>query len=175
MRLIAGDGFVVRALLADDVPLLVRWRADARVAAWFGERPDEAAFRAKYLGNDERAHITHAVAERDGEPVGYVQWYPCQAEYLAAAGLTAADGAWAFDLYLAPDRQDAGLGARLVRLVAAHLAGTVAARVLIDPEAGNARAVRAYEKAGFRAVRPLPSYAERHGVRRDHVLMEWAG
>jgi aminoglycoside 6'-N-acetyltransferase len=173
MTLVAGDGFVLRPFTGDDVPLLARWRSDQRVLRWVGGPVDAGEIRAKYVGNPARAHITHAIAERDGEPVGFVQWYPCQAGYLAAAGLTADDGAWALDVYLDPERHDAGLGSRLVSLVAAHLAATVARRVLIDPEAANARAVRAYEKAGFRVVRPLPSYSVREGVRRDNVLLEW--
>jgi aminoglycoside 6'-N-acetyltransferase len=145
------------------------------VADWVEGPTDEAGVRARYVGNPARAFITHAVVEHEGEPVAFVQWYPCPPSYLAAARLTEDDGAWALDLHVAPEHQDRGLGSRLVRLVAGHLAATVARRVLIDPEAANARAVRAYEKAGFRTVRPLPSYAEREGVRRDHLLMEWAG
>jgi ribosomal protein S18 acetylase RimI-like enzyme len=171
----AGDGFVLRLFTEGDVPLLARWRSDLRIACWIGGPGDEEAIRAKYVANPARAHITHAIAERDGEPVGYVQWYPCQAEYLAAAGLTGEDDVWALDLYLAPEHHDSGLGSRLVRVVAGHLAATVARRVLIDPEAANARAVRAYEKAGFRVVRPLPSYSVREGVTRDNVLLEWQG
>lgn len=175
MTPVAGDGFVLRLMTGDDVPLLARWRSDPRVACWIEGPADEDGIRAKYVGNPARAHITHAIAERDGEPVGYVQWYPCQAGYLAAAGLTGEDGVWALDVYLAPEHHDAGLGSRLLRLVASHLAGTVARRVLVDPEAANARAVRAYEKAGFLVVRPLPSYSVHDGVARDNVLMEWEG
>ncbi|HWL34758.1 MAG TPA: GNAT family N-acetyltransferase [Frankiaceae bacterium] len=175
MTLLAGDGFVLRLLTGADVPMLARWRSDPRVSRWVEGPADEEGVRAKYVANPARAHITHAVAERDGEPVGYVQWYPCPPEYLAAAGLTGEEGVWALDVHLAPERHDAGLGSRLVRLVASHLAATVARRVLIDPEAGNARAVRAYEKAGFRVVRPLPSYSVREGVARDNVLMAWEG
>jgi aminoglycoside 6'-N-acetyltransferase len=173
----AGDGFVLRPFGPADVPLLARWRRDPAVVAWYGaDAPtDEESLAAKYVGNPARAHITHAVAEHLGEPAGFVQWYACQPPYLAAAGLPADDGAWAIDLHLAPELIGGGLGSRLVRLVAAHLTAGGVPRVLIDPEAANARAIRAYEKAGFVRVRDLPAYSTRDGVRRDHLLLEWRG
>lgn len=145
----AGDGFVVRELTGDDVPLLTRWRADERIATWWQDSPaDEAGVRAKYVGNPERAHITHAIAERDGLPVGYVQWY--------AAPAVGGEGAWAIDVHVAPELIGSGLGSRLVRLVARRLLDTVAERVVIDPAPRNTRAIRAYEKAGFVALRETP-------------------
>ena len=148
MTLLAGDGLVVRALAGDDVPLLARWRADERIETWWEGPTDEAGVRAKYVGNAERAHITHAVAERDGVPVGYVQWY--------AAPEVGGVGAWAVDVHVDPDLIGSGVGSRLVRLVARHLRATVAERVVIDPAPHNARAIRAYEKAGFVALRETP-------------------
>ena len=149
MTLLDGDGFVVRALTGDDVALLARWRADERIASWWHNSPtDEAGVRAKYVGNPERAHITHAIAERDGVPVGYVQWY--------AAPAVGGEGAWAIDVHVTPELIGSGLGSRLVRLVARHLRATVAESVVIDPAPHNARAIRAYEKAGFVALRETP-------------------
>lgn len=168
-----GDGLAVRPLAGADIPLLARWRADPRVAEWYEGPRDEDGLRAKYVGNPARAHIAHAVVDQGGQPVGYVQWYPCPPEYLAGAGAAGEDGVWALDLHLAPEQIGSGLGPRIARLVAERLAATVARRVLIDPEAGNARAVRAYEKAGFAALRVLPGHVERAGERRDTLLMEW--
>jgi aminoglycoside 6'-N-acetyltransferase len=168
----AGDGFVLRLLTPDDAELLAEWRRHPDVRAWYEATDDAAAIRERYFAPD-RAYVTHTIAERDGEPVGYVQWYACEPEYLAAAHLTGEEGVWAFDMHLAPDRIGSGLGPRLARLVAEHLAATVARRVVIDPEQANTRAVRTYEKAGFRTVRVMPAYDTRAGVARDHLLMEW--
>jgi aminoglycoside 6'-N-acetyltransferase len=123
-----------------------------------------------------REHITQAIAERDGGPVAYLQWYPCEEEYLAAAHLTGEPDVWAIDMHLAPELVGSGLGAPLVRAVAAHLRATVARRAVIDPEVLNVRAIRAYEKAGFVTVRVMPDYCTREdGSTRDNLLMEWRG
>jgi aminoglycoside 6'-N-acetyltransferase len=174
VTLVEGDGFVVRTLTPDDAELLAAWRRHPDVRAWYEATDDAAAIRERYFA-PERAYVTHALAERDGVPVGYAQWYPCEPEYLAAAGLVGEQGVWALDTHLAPERIGGGLGSRLVRLLVAHLVATGAERVVIDPECANARAIRAYEKAGFRPVRVMPDYDTRAGVVRDHLLMEWTG
>lgn len=174
MTIAAGGGLVLRALADGDVPLLARWRADPRVAEWYEGPRDEASVRAKYLGDPARAHVTHALAEREGVPVGYAQWYALDAAALAAAGEPPGEGVAGIDLHVDPDLIGQGVGTALVRLVARHLVASGARRVLIDPETANTRAIRSYEKAGFRALRVLPAFSERAGERRDNLLMEWS-
>ena len=51
--------------------------------------------------------------------------------------------------------------------------GPGAIRVITDPIVENLRAVRCYEKAGFRKVRVLPAHEALDGVKRDSWLMEF--
>ncbi len=52
-----------------------------------------------------------------------------------------------------PDMLDRGHGSAFIRVFAERLLANGTPRVVIDPDPTNARAIRAYEKAGFRGDR----------------------
>ncbi len=76
---------------------------------------------------------------------------------------------------LHPDAHGRGLGQEAIRLVARHLFEDRGHhRIVIDPNAANARAIHAYEKVGFRPVGVLRDY-EWHasqGGWSDGLLMD---
>lgn len=45
--------------------------------------------------------------------------------------------------------------------------------VILDPRKNNLRAVRAYQKAGFKIIKELPEHELHEGKKEDCVLMEW--
>jgi RimJ/RimL family protein N-acetyltransferase len=47
--------------------------------------------------------------------------------------------------------------------------------VTLDPLTTNARAIRAYEKAGFRTIKILPVHERHDGKKLDCFLMEYRG
>lgn len=64
-----------------------------------------------------------------------------------------------------PSLVDCGHGSAFVEALVADLFGAGAPRVITDPNPRNARAVRAYEKAGFRAL------DDRRTIAGDALLM----
>ena len=78
------------------------------------------------------------------------------------------------DLFITTARQGNGLGTEAISLVTRELFEAWGHhRVTIDPSAGNARAIRAYEKVGFRRVGVLRQYERgRDGTFHDGLLME---
>ena len=83
------------------------------------------------------------------------------------------EGVFGVDLFIGePDLWDRGIGTRAVKVLVEYLLGEIgAARVVIDPAVTNARAVRCYEKSGFRRVKLLPRHELHEGTRRDCWLM----
>jgi aminoglycoside 6'-N-acetyltransferase len=72
------------------------------------------------------------------------------------------------DIFLAPDHQDRGLGTEAMRAVVRHLIEDRGHhRITLGTSVDNARAIRVYEKVGFRKVGVL-----RKAV-RSHVTGEW--
>lgn len=172
------DDLALRRLTPADAPLLAKWLSDPRVLEYYEGRDhpfDEAAIRAKFIARNESA-ITQCVVLHQGAPLGYVQFYPLDAADLAEYAYPPGLRAFGMDLFIGePEQWGRGLGTRLVAGVVGHLiAAHGAQRVTLDPHVDNPRAIRCYEKAGFRIVRLLPRHELHEGKWRDCWLMERA-
>ena len=102
--------------------------------------------------------------EAAGELVGAIQAWEENDEEFRHAGI---------DLFLDDARQGAGIGPAAIGMVVDTLRERGHHRLTIDPAAANHRAVRAYEKAGFRRVGVLRRYQRMpDGSWADGLLME---
>ncbi|NEB78310.1 GNAT family N-acetyltransferase [Streptomyces sp. SID14478] len=126
----------------DDVDLLAQWFASPDFVEHWGGVPlsrDEVA--QKYAGRRPRVGSFLVWEQRTNTPVGYAQYWH---------GGVAEGG---IDMVLGPQARGRGLGPDAARALLAHLCGTLGwRRVTVDPARGNVRAVRAWQKAGFRQV-----------------------
>ena len=178
---VAGDGdLTIRRLRNDpeDLGLLVRWRAMPHVRAWWDpdEPPPGPGEVAATYG--ERTHpsspTTPCIIELDGRPVGYVQCYRWAsfAEEARAMDVEFDDRTFGLDVLIGePDAL--GVGSRAVDLLCRHLERELdASWIALTTEVGNARAQRAYEKAGFVKVREVLDLDTRDGERARCFLME---
>jgi aminoglycoside 6'-N-acetyltransferase len=175
---VASDGGLVVRPLRDvdaDYGLLAAWLSDPAVLEWYEGRDqvfDEARVRAEFAPRVlEQEQVRPCIIELDGRPAGYLQYYPVAdpADY----ELDAADDAWAFDLFIGrPGLWGTGLGSRVLRLMSAFVFATCGARrIVIDPRVDNPRAIRAYEKSGFRRAKVLVGHEAHEGEMRDCWLM----
>jgi RimJ/RimL family protein N-acetyltransferase len=144
-----------RPLAQTDLPLLHEWLGLPHVAEWWGPPPSAVQVDQKFgplIGNESttRPYITLG----DGAPIGYIQSY---------VAMGSGDGWWpdeqdpgvrGIDQFLAHSNQlGRGLGAAMVRAFVQRLfCDPAVTRIQTDPSPGNWRAIRCYEKAGFRAV-----------------------
>ena len=78
------------------------------------------------------------------------------------------------DIFLASECHGQGLGADAVRTLARHLFGERGHhRVTIDPAAANERAIRCYERVGFRRVGIMRRYwRDPGGEWQDGLLLD---
>lgn len=129
-----------------DLPLLLRWFSEPHVRVWWG--PPEEELAAVVKGLDEGGFAMW-IASAKGVPFAYVQdGPPEQAEEPYYAG--APSGWRAVDVLIgSPAHLGRGLAAPMMRAFAAHAEGRGFAGLLIDPDAANEPAVRAYRRAGF--------------------------
>lgn len=162
---------------AEEYARMVRWLSDPLVLEWYEgrDRPhDLGMVLATYGPGGEHAHagVHQAIIEQEGVAAGYLQYYPVSDA--AAYGIADAANAWAVDLFIGePAHWSRGIGSAVLAALAGHLFTTEgAARVLIDPRVVNERAIRAYEKAGFRKVKVLRDHEEHEGRRWDNWLMD---
>jgi aminoglycoside 6'-N-acetyltransferase len=161
MAELRGERVLLRPLTAEDVPKVAAIQAQPGVASRWGE-PDEEELRGKAAGTDE---CTAFAIEQDGEVVGLIQYHEEDDPMYRHAGI---------DLFLSEDVHGRGLGTDAVRTLAIHLVQDRGHhRLVIDPAADNAPAIRAYEKAGFRPVGVMRRYERSpDGEWHDGLLMD---
>ena len=103
----------------------------------------------------------------DGEVVGYMQFAEERQEEFRHADV---------DIFLGPDHQGRGLGGEAMRAMLRHLIdGRGHHRVTLSTAPDNARAIRSYERVGFRAVGLMrkASLNRVSGEWVDELLMEY--
>ena len=158
---LGGERVVLRPATPDDVARLVPILGDPSVARWW-TAPSAAGAAADWLADDG---LLKLIIEVDGNVVGSLQIdEEMDPDYRHAS----------IDLFLAPTAQDQGLGPDAIRTAARHLVEVRGHhRITIDPSAANKRAIRAYEKVGFRAVGVMRAYERGpDGAWHDNLLMD---
>ena len=155
----------------DDLPLLAQWLALPHWRDWWdGDSEAELDhIRDMIRGRDSTRPFLFRL---DGRPVGYIQaWRIADARVepwlsLAPWVMDLPDDAVGVDLSIGPAALlSQGLGSRALAAFVALLRAEGRRTIVIDPDPSNRRAIRAYEKAGFR---PIPELVGRTG---DCLLM----
>ncbi len=133
----------LRPLREGDEAELRRIHSTPEVARWW-DLPEEG-----FPWRDE-PEATRLTIELDGAVAGMIQF---------SEELTPRYRHASIDLFLDPALHSRGLGTEAVRLIVRHLIEERGHhRLTIDPATANAAAIRAYEKAGFRAVGVMRRY-----------------
>ena len=152
----------LRSATTSDIHDLARIRATPEVVRWWRGGDDMAAAVAEDLAEEGTETF---VIEHDGRVAGAIQWSAEDEPDYRHAGI---------DIYLDPALHRRGLGADAVRTLARHLiADHGHHRLVIDPAADNAAAIRCYSKVGFRPVGVMRRYERGvDGTWHDALLMD---
>jgi RimJ/RimL family protein N-acetyltransferase len=146
--------FTFRPLVIADLELLHDWVNRPHVAEWWDGPMTFEQVRDHYTPDIESPFISPMIAYLEGEPIGFIQWYDVMGVAPGWWDYETDPGARGCDQFLADgSRLNQGLGSQMVRQFVAHLFSDPAVtKVQTDPSPENGRAIRAYEKAGFRRV-----------------------
>jgi len=161
MTLLYGTTVTLRPVTEADVERLTAILAQTEVAQWWPGY-DEARVRRELV---ESAYITAFTIGVGGELVGCAQYHEEPARNYRYATI---------DVFLDPAWHGKGLGTDAVRTLARHLCYDKGHhRLAIDPAADNVKAIRAYQRVGFRPVGVMRQY-ERNaaGEWQDGLLMD---
>jgi aminoglycoside 6'-N-acetyltransferase len=145
-----------------DAPVLAAILAEPEVACWWGYADPVSVVAAGLRGDDESVLL---VVEAAGQVMGGIQYHEEHDPMYRHAGI---------DIYLSARGQGQGLGTEAVGLLARFLCEQRGHhRLTIDPAAANHRAIRCYEKVGFRPVGVLRQYERGpDGQFHDGLLMD---
>jgi aminoglycoside 6'-N-acetyltransferase len=135
-----------------DLPLVHRWLAMPHVAEWWGNPDEQFALVREDLEQPDMDQFIVSIADH---PFAYLQCYDPTA--WPEGGLGAHPrGSRGVDQFIGdPVMIERSHGSAFIRAFVDGLFLTGTPRVLTDPDPRNARAIRAYEKAGFRQDREV--------------------
>jgi RimJ/RimL family protein N-acetyltransferase len=142
------------------VLMLAQWLSCGEALRWYaqGRVPTEEELASKYLNPDRANRTKHFVSSLDGVPVGFLQYYRIAAYPEYADRIQAGPGDYGIDLFIGvPDAIGRGVGTMIVKTALASLVFTNAdaARCVLGPSPENLRAIRCFEKCGFRHTRTV--------------------
>ncbi|MFL6180150.1 MAG: GNAT family N-acetyltransferase [Actinomycetes bacterium] len=154
-----GDRLRLLPVQPDDVERLKEIRYSPSVHRWWGS----VEAQSWPFDDPETEMRSMWVADR---LVGFIQWYENDDERYRHAGI---------DLFVEESAQGQGLGRQAITLVMRHLVARGHHRVVIDPAAGNQRAIACYRACGFVPVGVMRRYerdVDGEGW-HDGLLMEY--
>ncbi len=137
-----------RTLTSKDLPLVARWLHEPHVAEWWGD-PAESLAEIEEAMDDIATEAL--IVELHGKPIAYLQSYdphleddhPYRDQPFGTLGIDLSIGD--------PMLVGIGHGSAIIGQFVEELFAEGTPRVIIDPDPANLRAIRAYEKAGFKA------------------------
>ena len=137
-----------RSVADEDLPMLARWLTEPHNEERWGAVSESLAEIREAMDSVETEPL---IVELRGRPIAYIQSYdphledghPYRDQPFGALGMDISIGS--------PELIGKGHGSEIVRQFTDMLFDEGCPRVVIDPHPDNLRAIRAYEKAGFRA------------------------
>ena len=137
--------YVFRAMTAADLPTIERWLGTPHVRDWWGD-PDEQF--ALVSGDLDEPAMDQFIVLAGNRPFGYLQCYRLTAWNTGFGPQP--EGTRGIDQFIGEGDMIAhGHGSAFIRAFVDEQLRNGLPRIVTDPDPLNARAVRAYEKAGF--------------------------
>jgi aminoglycoside 6'-N-acetyltransferase len=160
--ILAGERVTLRPGTPADADTLRDILAEPSVSRWWGEPDSREDIAADLSVTGDTVLL---VIEVDQEVAGGIQYFEESDPAYRHAGI---------DLFLAERFQGRGLGVDAIRTLARFLIDVRGHhRLTIDPAATNERAIRSYEKVGFRRVGTMRKYERApDGTFHDGLLLD---
>lgn len=177
MILVESRNLKIRLLESKDALQISRWLSDPRVLEYYEGRDsphDLELVRKHYY--EEKGENTSCIIQYKYKDIGYVQYYLLDKEDWKDYGYLYNPGKiYGMDQFIGePDYWNKGIGTELVQTMTAYLVNEKQAhRIVMDPQAWNHRAIKIYEKCGFKKKKLLPKHEWHEGEYRDCWLMEY--
>ena len=169
------DHLKVRELQKKDNILLSKWLSDPLVLEFYEGRDNSFNVEKvnKEFYNDDR-DVTRCIVMYEEVSIGYIQYYLVNAA-TSSISVEHDEVVYGLDQFIGESTYcNMGIGTQLVTSMVDFLVEQKHAdKVMMDPQINNKRAIRCYEKCGFKKIRMLPQHEWHEGAYRDCWLMEY--
>ena len=165
-------------MVPEDAPVLLKWMTDMCVLEFYegrDKRYTEELIQEDFFEEDDE-FVMKVILEYDRKPIGYGQIYELTGEHFEEYEYdNRNEKVYGTDQFIGePDYWNRGIGTEYLKLVLKFLREEKHAdAVIMDPHQDNVRAIKCYQKVGFRIIRSLPKHELHEGRMRDCYLMEY--
>lgn len=145
--------FFFKPLQEKHIPLMYLWTQQAHVAEWWHDRKDFPSFITKYRAKIEHPYKFPFIIECNNRAIGYIETY--FADKIGGGWwLDQPAGTCGIDIFIGElGYVGKGFGSTLLKQIVYKLfQDQLVKKIIIDPAPDNIRAVRCYEKVGFKRV-----------------------
>ena len=176
MKIILDNDICIRLLTKQDQKFLLKWLTDKRVLNfWEGENTVFDLNRINVDFYTEEDGLIRTIIEYKRQPIGYCQMYILDNEAIEEYNYeNKTKNVYGADQFIGePELWGKGIGTDFMRLIISYLFNKKCAdAIILDPHADNKRAIRCYEKVGFKIIKFLPKHELHNGKMVDCFLME---
>lgn len=168
----------IRTLTENDFALLLKWLSDERVLEFYEGRDKKYTLEEikKHFSEKWEDEVFRVIIEYQNKPIGYGQIYKMYDELYDDYNYPRSNEiVYGMDQFIGePEYWNKGIGTKYTKMIFDFLKKerNVDA-VILDPHQDNSRAIRMYQKAGFRIIENLPEHELHEGKKEDCYLMEY--
>lgn len=175
--IIQNGSLKVRELQMKDNAFLVKWLSDPLVLKFYEGRDHPFDLeRVNQIFYPPTERKVRCIVEFEENAIGYIQFYQLNQEARQVYGYLNEDMViYGMDQFIGETKYwNRGIGTVLIKSVVDDLVHQkYADMVVMDPQKWNERAIRCYEKCGFKKVKLLPKHECHEGEYRDSWLIEY--
>lgn len=175
MMLFQNGYLKVRILEKKDNYLLAKWLSDPAVLEFYEGRDNpfdlDKVNQVFYASEDDEVKC---IVEFNEKAIGYIQFYQLDDETRKVYGYED-ENIYGTDQFIGEvEYWNKGIGTLLVTSIVSYLLEQKNAdRVVMDPQTRNTRAIKCYEKCGFKKVKILTKRELHEGEYQDCWLIEY--
>lgn len=169
-----GD-LLVRKIEKRDNVLIAKWLSDPEVLEFYEGRDNafdlEKVNKVFFVNDDNEVKC---IVEFKGKAIGYIQYYQLDQQTKKDYGYLD-EHIYGIDQFIGEvEYWNKGIGTVLIKSMVHYLIEyKKAERVVMDPQLRNTRAMKCYEKCGFKKIKILPKHELHEGVHQDCWLIEY--
>lgn len=175
------DKLRIRPMRDDDTEyrLIDRWLSSVQVSEFYNTHPVgidniKKKYQSRVLGT---SGIKCMIIEYNTWPIGYLQFYKMQYEDYEIDNLRdnlkQYNNIYAIDVFIGESGFICkGIGTKVMKLICKYIFNSRKCDlIIIDPNIYNKRAIRCYEKAGFKKLGVIKKRDYYKGTKADSVIM----
>ncbi len=168
----------IRTLKEEDFTLMLKWLTDVRVLEFYGGRDKKYTLETikEHYTEKWQDEVIRVIIEYNNIPIGYGQIYKMYDELYNDYQYPKTNKVvYGMDQFIGEiEYWNKGIGTEYIKMIFEFLRKEKNAdAVIIDPHKNNKRAIRCYEKAGFKIIKELPEHEMHEGKKEDCYLMEY--